>query len=266
MRAVSLLSAALLSAGLLLVAGQASAQSTLPAQPHLLVKGQASRTVMPDRFGVQVDLVETDHDTDAARERVAVNVGTILAAFRRHKALEHSVRADNLQVQPASRHESGRQVHLGSRVSRTLRAQFARADDLQAFLAVLQAGQAVQLRTLPPEYADWRPLRAALKAEAARQARASAEGLAGAYGSRVTGLYTISDVAPGFAYGVQAGTWPALEGLDNEDVAARFSDVPPPPAQPAMDISGSRAADTMLAAPITLTENVYAIFLIGAKD
>lgn len=264
MRAVSLLSAALLSAGLLLVAGLASAQSTLPSQPHLLVKGQASRTVMPDRFGVQVDLAEIDTDAGAARERVAANVSAVLAGFRRHKALDESIRADNLVVAPESRYENGQQVSLGSRVSRTLRAQFTDMRDLQAFLGVLVASERVQLRTLSPQFANWRPLRAELKAEAARQARASAEGLAGAYGSRITGLYTISDVAPNFAYGVHAGTWPAAEALANGDVVPGPAAPAPPP--PPVSVSGSRTVDVMVAAPITLTENVYAIFLIGAKD
>lgn len=265
MRVVSLLSAAVLSLGLLCAAAPAPAQSTLPSQPHLLVKGQATRTVMPDRFGVQVDLVETGHDTDAARRRVEANARTVLEAFGRHHALADTVRADNLQVQPETRYENGRQVHLGSRVARTLRAQFGKVEDLQAFLGVLPAGESVQLRTLGPQYADWRRLRGELKAEAARQARASAEGLAGAYGSRITGLYTISDVAPNFAYGVHAGTWPA-PGEEGDGRGASSPAVPAPPPPP-LSFSGSRAAgEAMVAAPITFTENVYAIFLIGAKD
>ena len=264
MRVVCLIPAAVLSLGLMLLPGLALGQSTLPSQPHLLVKGQASRTVMPDRFGVQVDLAEIDTDTDAARARVAANVSTVLAGLRRHKALDESIRADNLVVAPESRYENGRQVSLGSRVSRTLRAQFTDVRDLQAFLGVLAASERVQLRTLPPQFANWRPLRAQLKAEAARQARASAEGLAGAYGSRITGVYTISDVAPNFAYGVHAGTWPAAEALANGDVVAGPAAPAPPP--PPVSVSGSRTADVLVAAPITLTENVYAIFLIGAKD
>lgn len=268
MRVFSKRSFAVLLLGLMWVPVLALAQSSLPSQPHLLVKGQASRTVMPDRFGVQVDLAEIDADTNAARERVAANVRMILAAFRRHNALEASVHADNLVVAPETRYENRQQVYLGSKVSRTLRAQFTDVRDLQAFLGVLTASQSVQFRTLSPQFANWRPLRAELKAEAARKARASAEGLAGAYDSRITGLYTISDVAPNFAYGVHAGTWPAV----GEEASGSFAPPPPPPPPPlqhdtgGVAVSSGSVSEVMVAAPITLAENVYAIFLIGAKD
>ena len=51
---MKLLSAWLLSSTLATMAPSALAQAnTIPSQPHLLVKGDARRVVMPDRFGMQ---------------------------------------------------------------------------------------------------------------------------------------------------------------------------------------------------------------------
>ena len=71
---MKLLSALLWSSLLATMAPSAWAQAnTIPPQPHLLVKGQGSRTVMPDRFGLQLNIEETDMDADAARRRVQDN-------------------------------------------------------------------------------------------------------------------------------------------------------------------------------------------------
>lgn len=256
---MKLLSALLWSSLLATMAPSAWAQAnTLPSQPHLLVKGQGTRTVMPDRFGLQLNIEETDMDAAAARRRVQDNVARVLALFKQHKAVDGSVRADNLRIGPATRYEQNRQVFVGTRVSRQLRASFASAKAMQDLLGALKANENVQVNSLAPAYSGEVALRRELKGEAAAQTRQSAQGLAKAYGTRITGLYSISDVAPSFAYGVQAGRWP---GGDDEVVPPS----PPAPQAPAtLDGTGSRlAGESIEAAPITYTENVYAIFLIS---
>lgn len=258
---MKLLSALLLSSALATLAPEAMAQAnTIPSQPHLLVKGEARRVVMPDRFVVTVMLESVDMQTDLARRRVQANSESVMQLFARHGAIADTVRADNLSITPSTRYRDNEQVFEGSRVSRQLGAAFPRAEALQAFLAGLQASKEVQVRTAEPAYADEAGLRAALKAEAAAQTRASAKGLAGAYGATITGLYSISDVAPSFAYGVQAGNWP--------DAHRRTYSSSEPRPMDSVDVTGSRSApaaggELLTAAPITYTENVYAIFLIS---
>lgn len=41
--------------------------NSLPSQPHLLVKGQAERTVMPDRFFVTINFRAVDMQPELAR-------------------------------------------------------------------------------------------------------------------------------------------------------------------------------------------------------
>lgn len=251
---MKLLSALLWSSLLATMAPSAWAQAnTIPSQPHLLVKGEARRVVMPDRFGLQLNIEETDMDADAARRRVQDNVARVLALF-----MEGSVRADNLRIGPATRYEQNRQVFIGTRVSRQLRASFASVQQMQDVLGALKANENVQVSSVAPTYSGEVALRRELKGEAAAQTRQSAQGLAKAYGTQLRGLYSISDVAPNFAYGVQAGNWPS-----SGDLVTPPS--PPAPEAPmnSIETTGSRLRESVEAGPITYTENVYAIFLIS---
>lgn len=256
---MKLLPALLWSSLLATLAPQAWAQAnTIPSQPHLLVKGEGKRTVMPDRFTVELLVKSTDMQTDAARTRVQGNVDAVLGAFKRSHAVSSTVQADNLSIQPEHRHTaSGQQEYVGTRVSRRLKGSFSSTDDLQEFLRAVDASDDLQISGMRPGYSKEGALRAELKAEAAAQTRASAKHLADAYGAHITGLYSISDVAPNFAYGVQAGSWPRSGDM----VTALGTPVPPAPAS--VDVTGSRSGESVQAASITYTENVYAIFLIS---
>ncbi len=257
---MKLLHALLLSSTLAMAAPNVWAQAnTIPSQPHLLVKGEARRVVMPDRFVVKVALESVDMQTDVARKRVQANSERVMQLFASHAAVAGTVRADNLSIKPSTRYRDDKDVFEGTAVSRDLEAAFPTAVALQAFLADLKASREVQVSTATPTYSGEAHLRAELKAEAAAQTRASAKGLADAYGARITGLYSISDVAPSFAYGVQAGTWPAASGASYREDYAEGR------ALDRVTVTGSRAGapgELLAAAPITYTENVYAIFLI----
>jgi len=258
---MKLLSVLLWSSLLATMAPSAWAQAnTIPSQPHLLVKGEARRQVMPDRFGVSVHLVSVDLKTEAARKRVQDNGRQVLALFKRNGALADSVSTESLQVSPQTRYKDGESVFVGISVSQSLKASFTDGASLQRFLGALQASKEVQVSTQDPAYSAEAKLRAELKGEAAAQTRASANGLAGAYGAKVIGLYSISDVAPDFAYGVQAGDWPrsnASPSLKN------LSPPKPGPVSAPPQDSFSDGGEVIASGPITYTENVYAIFLIS---
>ncbi len=256
---MKLLSALLLSTTLAAVAPAWGQANTIPSQPHLLVKGSATRTVMPDRFTVKVELESVDMQTDVARARVQANAERVLQLFARHGAIEGTVSAANLRIAPSTRYRNDEEVYNGTAASRDLKAEFADAQALKAFLGDLKASREVQVSTAEPTYSGERRLRGELKAEAAAQTRESAKGLAGAYGTKITGLYSISDVAPNFAYGVQAGTWGTAvrDGFGGGESTTLDK----------IAVTGSRyraasGGELLTAAPITYTENVYAIFLI----
>lgn len=235
---------------------------SVPSQPHLLVKGYAQRVVKPDRFTIELMLQDTDLQPEAARSRVQANARQVVDALKAKGALPGTVEATTLSVAPAHEYIDGKQVFVGTRVNRIIRGTFGSTGTLRGFLAQLKADEHLQVRSLHTGYAAAGTLRAELKAEAAAQTRRSAEGLARAYGSRIKGLYTISDVAPNFAYGVRAGTWPQASGQD--DAVAPPS--PPAPPAPLMDVAASVDPsvdpEVLEGGTLTFFENVYAIFLI----
>lgn len=236
--------------------------NALPSQPHLLVKGQAERTVMPDRFTLDFLVQATMPSPGDARAQVERNVATVLALFKANRALTDSIHASTLSISPEHAFEEGKQVFKGTKVVRRVRATFVRLEDVRTVLSGVESGPELQITGIRSGYAGAAGLRAELKREAAQQSRRSAEGLASAYGTRITGLYTVSDVAPSFAYGVQAGMWPAA----GDDTGV----TPPAPPAPTADIgatvevTGTRIAPaTLQTGTITFSENVYAIFLIS---
>lgn len=184
-------------ASLLMLPLAATAQvNSLPSQPHLLVKGQAYRTVDLDRFIVDLKVSNTDLQPDLARKFVEERARSVLDGLRRNHVLMDSLYASSLSISPQSRYENGKSVFQGTRVERKIRGTFSSLKDVRAFLGGLEANENVQVLSMQSAYADAAKLRAELKREAATQSRESAQGLASAYGVRLTGIYSISDVAP----------------------------------------------------------------------
>ncbi|HVJ36212.1 MAG TPA: SIMPL domain-containing protein [Stenotrophomonas sp.] len=251
----------LLSSCLLLAPLLASAQvNSLPSQPHLLVRGKAEREVIPDRFSVSVQLEQKDASPETARTRVQADAATVLALFKAHKALPETVEASSLAISPSSRYVDGRQVFEGTKVRRTLSATFSQLADVRAVLGGLQTSEHLQVNGISPSYGDEVRVRGELKRDAAAQTRANARNLAEAYGVQLGGLYTISEVAPNFAYGIEAGSW--------GETTRQGRPMPPSPSAPGYGFSAAGAADeisgeSLEAGSLTLTEYVYAIFLIA---
>lgn len=225
--------------------------NSLPSQPHLLVKGEAVRTVVPDRFTVKVSLQAIDVAPEKARASVQADAELVLRGFRAHHAMEDSIQASNLAIQPDYDVEQGRRVFRGTKVRRRLEGTFDSLENTRGFLADMETSEQLQLSGIETAYSDEAGVRAELKREAAVRTRESAEQLAHAYGVRISGLYTISDVAPKFSYGIQAGSWPRRRSLA----------IAPAPPAPQMDIAAR--VESLEAGSIVLSEHVYAVFLIA---
>ncbi|MET0289340.1 MAG: SIMPL domain-containing protein [Pseudoxanthomonas sp.] len=240
-----------------LCSGTARAQdNSLPSQPHLLVKGEAKREVKPDRFTLAIELRAVDVLPDAARRRTQESAASVLALFAKHGVLADSVHASALSIKPETRYKDDEQVFQGTAVERDLSGTFTTLDQVRQVLASLKTSEEVQVNGISPAYADESSLRGELKRSAAEQSRAAANELANAYGVRISALYSISEVAPQFAYGVRGNSW-------GGGVRDRASDGM---ALDAIAVTGARAqemSESLEAGSITLSENVYAIFLIA---
>ncbi len=233
--------------------------NALPSLPHLLVKGEATRSVVPDRFKVGVNLESTDMNPGKARETVQGNLGKVLQAFKDSKALVDSIDATTFSIGPDYAYENQKQVLKGTKVTRRIEGTFASAEDTRDFLSRIQAGEHVLLSGIEPSISGELEIRSGLKREAMQQTRDTANLLAKAYGTQIKGLYSVSDVAPSFSYGIQAGQWPrASHGAG----APVVFDAPSP--MDAVPATGTRITpESLEVGTITLSENLYAIFLIG---
>ncbi|ASK99421.1 SIMPL domain-containing protein [Xanthomonas citri] len=166
--------------------------NALPSQPHLLVKGQAFRTVDPDRFIVDLKISKTELQPDLARKFVEDRARLVLDGLQRDHVLKDSLYASALSISPQSRYEAGKSVFEATRVERRIRGTFTSLKDVRAFLGDLDANENVQVLSMQTAYADAAALRAELKREAATQSRQSAQGLAAAYGSAAFTAFRMS--------------------------------------------------------------------------
>jgi uncharacterized protein YggE len=237
-------------------AAAASAQvGAIPTVPHLLVKGEATRSVVPDRFEVTLTLGFTDPEPLQARTRVEHALADALRAYRESRALKNSVDATTFTIEPDYAYENDRRVFKGTRATRTVHGEFATADDVRTFLSKVHTDENVLLSGIRSTRSDEAKVREELKREAMRQTRESARLLADAYGTRITGLYSASDVAPDFAYGIKANSLPPPP-----QEPSAISDTPSPMDQSAMPAG---APASVVVGTIVLTERLYAVFLIG---
>lgn len=253
---------------LMVFGGAANAQmNALPSLPHLLVKGEASRDVVPDRFTVSIALNTVDMKPELAREKVQRNLATLLRSINAAGALPDSVDATTFSVGPEYEYVDSKRVFKGTKATRQLLATFPDAEKTRRFLATIESSEEVLVSSVKATYSGEMILRGELKKEAMQQTRDTASLLAQSYGARIKGLYSVSDVAPSFSYGIQAGTWPRGK--------RGASGLPAPPDDPPVIFDTPRAADAASApssnitpesiaiGKITLSENLYAIFLLA---
>ncbi|GAB2503256.1 SIMPL domain-containing protein [Lysobacter humi (ex Lee et al. 2017)] len=252
----------ILSLVLLTASGVAIAQvNALPPTRHILVYGDAQARAIPDRFKITLDFSALDHDAGAARRRVEDSLAGAVRRLRDVGVPDAEIVATSLAIAPERRYDEAQrtQVFAGTRVRRSLSARFAGKADVEAFLSGLQTSQELAVSQIETELADERTLRAALRTGAIDSTREKAATLARGYGARLGALYSVSDVAPQFEYGIREGNWPALYEWN--------------PRTRALDrivVTGSRVS-APAAAPqtalqtgyVTYTDRIYAVFLLA---
>lgn len=248
---------------LVLAAAPSHAQvNALPPTRHILVYGDAQARAIPDRFRIDVDFSALDTDAGAARERVEASMAGVIARLRKVGVADGGIVATSLSIGPESRYDDrGRtQVFAGTRVKRSLTATFERREALEAFLAGLQTSQELSVSDVRTELSGETRLRGALRAAAIESTKAKAETIARSYGAKLGAVYSVSDVAPQFEYGVNEGDWPA-----------RYEWNPQREELDRITVTGSRidraragaAAPALQAGYVTYTDRIYAVFLLA---
>jgi hypothetical protein len=157
-------------------------------------------------------------------------------------------------------YRDNRNVFVGTQVSRDVSATFDNLDNLRGFLAQLQASEAVQVRSTDVGRSDIDTIRLELRKQAMLNSQETAKQIAAAYGMVIKGVYSVSEVAPDFAYGIHAGSW----GSNDSDRV--FAQAPAPPAPPAdIQVSGNRLPNADLrVGTIDVEQNIYAVYLTSS--
>lgn len=246
-----------------LVAGHAAAQvNALPPTRHILVYGDAQARAIPDRFKVGVQFEAVDADPDLARRSVEAGVEDVLAKLAASGAEENEIVATSLQIQSRQRYDQKlqEQVFVGTAVTRSLTARFARQADLEGFLAKVKTSRGLRISEVTTELSSEPALRQALRGKSIVSTREKAEVIARAYGARLGALYSVSDVAPQFEYGIREGDWPVRYEWRGDGEGGTLDRI---------QVTGSRAAsapaaqESFRAGYVNYDDRIYAVFLLA---
>jgi uncharacterized protein YggE len=252
---------ALSCAVLMLVAmGVADAQvNALPPSPHILVYGDAKARAIPDRFKIQVDFEVIDMKPDVARRRVESYLQETIRQLEANAVPASEIVATSLQIEPRKEYDADtrQQVFKGIAVSRTLSARFKDQEKLKSFLGGLETSEEVQVSGVSTELSDEPALMKKLRGMAILSTREKAEVIAESYGVRIAGLYSVSDTAPQFDYGIQEGSWPVTYQWHRSGGATQLDRI---------EVTGSRVTRSDLESfetgYVDFEDKIYAVFLI----
>jgi uncharacterized protein YggE len=237
----------------------------LPDAPHILVKGHAQGSYVPDRFTVDLQVTATDPSPGKARDQVEQHIHKLFKSIDAHGALSKLTRASSLSMSEATHYDNGKQIHEGTEVDRSVSVTFDSLAKMQGFISDLPASKQVLVQSTRVGRSDRAALMMELRARAIANSRTAARQLAKAYGVHITGVYSISEVAPDFSYGIQAGSWNVAGSLASGGAPA------PPPPSPRQELGAVavKAVPTHLrTGTIQLSQDMYAVYMIatGGSD
>lgn len=179
--------------------------NALPSAPHLLVKGHAEGHYVPDRFTIKLSVEVVDKVPAHARTKVETYMQQIFAALDKNGALPDQTQASGLSIGPKTENNNDKEVFVGTQVSRTVQATFDSADKLSGFVASVNANGELQITETEVARSDADALQQELRKRAIVDSQQSAKQIAAAYGLTIKGVYSVSEVAPDYSYGIRLG-------------------------------------------------------------
>jgi hypothetical protein len=236
--------------------------NALPPTRHILVYGEAQARAIPDRFKISLNFEAVDANADAARRRVEENVKDVLGKLKAAGVAEGEIVATSMEMGARERYDDKTEedVFVGTEVKRTITARFERQSSLELFLAGLRTSKELNVSDVDTELSDEAELRRALREKAIASSREKAATIAKAYGAELGGLYSVSDVAPQFQYGIREGSWPATYewGRFRETDGYTLDKV---------QVTGTRMkrvnVESFQTGYVTFTDKIYAVFLLA---
>ena len=253
----------LIAVVMLLLANVVCAQpNAIPPAPHILVYGSASAQAIPDQFRIKLIISVTEMDANAARLRAEELLQDVLSGLRAAGLEDKDIVATRLAISPENKYDNDtrQQIFVGTKVERVVSATFKDMDSLSGFLQRTEINQQLQLEGVKTALRDEAGMMTALRAQAIADCRQKAASLAQEYGVKLQGIYSVSDVAPDFNYGIAYGRWPSRLFWDGQDMVDLDRVV----------TTGSRLANPVRTSfstgQITLTDKIYTVFLISDRD
>jgi len=252
------------AAVLMLLAGAANAQmNALPQARHILVYGQAQARAIPDRFKIEVSFDVVDQRADVARAKVESMMQDTLGKLRAAGVPDGEIVATSLQIEPRQEYDSElkKQVYKGIAVERSITARFSDQAKLKQLLSALETSEQLQVSGVTTTLSNEAELKRQLRAKAIEATKEKAGVIAKSYGARLAGLYSVSDTAPQFEYGIQEGEWPvtyewrsdgdsmSLDTVTVTGTSMRSAAAPPP--------------ESFQTGYVAFNDTIYAVFLIG---
>lgn len=236
--------------------------NALPATRHILVYGEAQARAIPDRFKIALEFEVVDLDADLARRKVEAHVSEVLTQLKVAGVPTSEIVATSLKIVPRQRYDEKlrEQVFVGTAVSRSLSARFSDQTKVQSFLANITTSQEQRVTGLTTELSDEPTLRAALREKSIESSREKARVIADAYSATLGAVYSVSDVAPQFQYGIREGNWPSSYQWSRNRAGAGTLD--------RIEVTGSRVAgappaESLQAGYVNFEDKIYAVFLIA---
>lgn len=236
--------------------------NALPPTRHILVYGEAQARAIPDRFKIAMEFEVVDSDADTARRKVEAHVADVLQKLKSAGVPASEIVATSLKIEPRHRYDqnSREQVFVGTQVSRALTARFEDQESLQLFLVAIATSQEKTIASLTTELSDESRLRELLREKSIKSSLEKALAIANSYGATLGSIYSVSDVAPQFEYGIREGTWPSSYHWSRDRAGAGELD--------RIEVTGSRvagapSAESLQSGYVTFEDKIYAVFLLA---
>ena len=251
----------LASAVFMIAAGVGAQENALPASRHILVYGEAHARAIPDRFKIEIEFNVLDQSAGRAREKVESFLKDAIEKLQSAGVVDNDIVATTLSIEPDSDYDSDlrKQVYQGIRVTRKVTAVFNNQAALRGFLAELKTSEEVQVSGVETELSSESELMEELRQKAIESTREKASVIAKAYGVRLVGLYSVSDTAPKFEYGIQEGSWPANYRWSRHQDGSSTLD--------RIEVTGTRIkradVESFETGYVTYDDKIYAVFLIS---
>lgn len=178
----------------------------------------------------------------------------LFAALKASGAMPDAIRASSLEIRPQNEYRDGKNVFVGTQVGRSIDATFDNLDKLRSFIAQLPADPEVLVENTRVWRSDINQIRLDLRKRAIVNSQQAAQKIAAAYGMHIKSVYSVSEVAPNFAYGIEAGSWDNVETYN-------MVGLPAPPADRNITVTASSIPTDLRVGSIEVQQNIYAVYL-----